>query len=159
CAMHLAASGWRRSRATAAASSATRIRAVSSIAPRRSTRRPPSPPSSAARLRPTCAASSDEWAFPPHQRADAGPRRNAVAPARHGAGAPRVLKVARRARGFLWARSSPRGSDGPPRRHFRAIVMNLRLYLLQRATAAIMAPLVLAHVAVIFYATGRGLSA
>jgi fumarate reductase subunit C len=37
--------------------------------------------------------------------------------------------------------------------------MNLRLYLLQRATAAIMAPLVLAHVAVIFYATGRGLSA
>jgi fumarate reductase subunit C len=37
--------------------------------------------------------------------------------------------------------------------------MNIRLYILQRATAAIMAPLVLAHLAVIFYATSRGLSA
>lgn len=37
--------------------------------------------------------------------------------------------------------------------------MNVRLYILQRATAAIMAPLVLAHLAIIFYATGRGLSA
>ena len=37
--------------------------------------------------------------------------------------------------------------------------MNVRLYILQRATAAIMAPLVLAHIAVIFYATSRGLSA
>jgi fumarate reductase subunit C len=37
--------------------------------------------------------------------------------------------------------------------------MNLRLYILQRATAAIMAPLVLAHLAIIFYATSRGLSA
>ena len=37
--------------------------------------------------------------------------------------------------------------------------MNVRLYILQRATAAIMAPLVLAHLVVIFYATGRGLSA
>ena len=37
--------------------------------------------------------------------------------------------------------------------------MNVRLYILQRATAAIMAPLVLAHVALIFYATRRGLSA
>ena len=37
--------------------------------------------------------------------------------------------------------------------------MIVRLYVLQRATAAIMAPLVLAHLAVIFYATSRGLSA
>jgi fumarate reductase subunit C len=37
--------------------------------------------------------------------------------------------------------------------------MNVRLYILQRATAAIMAPLVLAHVVIIFYATSRGLSA
>ena len=37
--------------------------------------------------------------------------------------------------------------------------MNVRMYVLQRATAAIMAPLVLAHIAVIFYATSRGLSA
>jgi fumarate reductase subunit C len=37
--------------------------------------------------------------------------------------------------------------------------MNLRLYIVQRATAAIMAPLVLIHLAVIFYATNRGLSA
>jgi succinate dehydrogenase subunit C len=37
--------------------------------------------------------------------------------------------------------------------------MNVRLYILQRATAAIMAPLVLAHLFVIFYATSRGLSA
>ncbi len=36
--------------------------------------------------------------------------------------------------------------------------MNVRLYILQRATAAIMAPLVLAHLFVIFYATSRGLS-
>jgi fumarate reductase subunit C len=37
--------------------------------------------------------------------------------------------------------------------------MNVRLYILQRATAAIMAPLVLAHLVVVFYATSRGLSA
>ena len=37
--------------------------------------------------------------------------------------------------------------------------MNVRLYILQRATAAVMAPLVLAHIATIFYATSRGLSA
>jgi fumarate reductase subunit C len=37
--------------------------------------------------------------------------------------------------------------------------MNVRLYVLQRATAAVMAPLVLAHIAIIFYATSRGLSA
>ncbi len=37
--------------------------------------------------------------------------------------------------------------------------MNVRLYILQRATAVIMAPLVLAHLAVIYYATSRGLSA
>ena len=37
--------------------------------------------------------------------------------------------------------------------------MNVRLYVLQRATAALMAPLVLVHVAVIFYATRQGLTA
>jgi fumarate reductase subunit C len=37
--------------------------------------------------------------------------------------------------------------------------MTIRLYILQRATAMIMAPLVLAHLAIIFYATSRGLSA
>jgi fumarate reductase subunit C len=37
--------------------------------------------------------------------------------------------------------------------------MNVRLYVLQRATAAIMAPLVLLHIAVIFYASSNGLSA
>ena len=37
--------------------------------------------------------------------------------------------------------------------------MNVRLYILQRATAVIMAPLVLAHIVVIYYATNRGLSA
>ena len=37
--------------------------------------------------------------------------------------------------------------------------MNARLYLLQRGTAALMAPLVLVHLAVIFYATRQGFSA
>jgi fumarate reductase subunit C len=37
--------------------------------------------------------------------------------------------------------------------------MNVRLYVWQRATAALMAPLVLIHIAVIFYATRKGLSA
>jgi fumarate reductase subunit C len=37
--------------------------------------------------------------------------------------------------------------------------MNVRLYLWQRATAALMAPLVAIHIAVIFYATRQGLSA
>jgi fumarate reductase subunit C len=37
--------------------------------------------------------------------------------------------------------------------------MNARLYILQRGSAAIMAPLVLLHIAVIFYATHKGLSA
>jgi fumarate reductase subunit C len=37
--------------------------------------------------------------------------------------------------------------------------MNVRLYVLQRACAVIMAPLVLAHLVIIFYATSRGLSA
>ena len=37
--------------------------------------------------------------------------------------------------------------------------MNVRLYILQRATAAVMVPLVLAHLVVIYYATSRGLSA
>jgi fumarate reductase subunit C len=37
--------------------------------------------------------------------------------------------------------------------------MNVRLYVWQRITAAIIAPLVFVHLAVIFYATHRGLSA
>jgi fumarate reductase subunit C len=37
--------------------------------------------------------------------------------------------------------------------------MNVRLYVWQRATAAVMAPLVLVHVALIFYATRQGMSA
>jgi fumarate reductase subunit C len=37
--------------------------------------------------------------------------------------------------------------------------MNVRVYLWQRATAAVMAPLVLVHIAVIFYATRYGFSA
>jgi fumarate reductase subunit C len=37
--------------------------------------------------------------------------------------------------------------------------MNARLYILQRGSAAVMAPLVLLHIAVIFYATQKGLSA
>jgi fumarate reductase subunit C len=37
--------------------------------------------------------------------------------------------------------------------------MNVRLYVWQRATAAVMAPLVLVHVAIIFYATRQGMSA
>lgn len=37
--------------------------------------------------------------------------------------------------------------------------MTARLFLLQRLTAAVMAPLVLGHVALIVYATGQGLSA
>ena len=37
--------------------------------------------------------------------------------------------------------------------------MTIRLYILQRATAVLMAPLVLAHLFIIFYATNRGLIA
>jgi fumarate reductase subunit C len=37
--------------------------------------------------------------------------------------------------------------------------MSVRLYVWQRVTAALMAPLVLMHVAVIFYATRKGMSA
>ena len=37
--------------------------------------------------------------------------------------------------------------------------MNVRLYVWQRATAALMLPLVLVHIAVIFYATRQGLTA
>jgi fumarate reductase subunit C len=37
--------------------------------------------------------------------------------------------------------------------------MNVRLYLLQRAMAVVMVPLVLAHIVLIFYATRRGLGA
>lgn len=38
-------------------------------------------------------------------------------------------------------------------------LMNVRLYILQRATAVLMVPLIIVHVIVIFYATRRGLSA
>lgn len=37
--------------------------------------------------------------------------------------------------------------------------MNVRLYLLQRLTAVLMVPLILGHIAIIFYATRKGLSA
>lgn len=37
--------------------------------------------------------------------------------------------------------------------------MNVRMYILQRATAALMVPLIAIHIAVIFYATRKGLSA
>src|SRR5262249_57634326 len=37
--------------------------------------------------------------------------------------------------------------------------VNLRLYILQRATAALLAPLVLMHLSVILYATGHDLTA
>lgn len=37
--------------------------------------------------------------------------------------------------------------------------MNVRLYVWQRGTAALMAPMVLVHLAVIFYATRQGLTA
>jgi fumarate reductase subunit C len=37
--------------------------------------------------------------------------------------------------------------------------MNIRLYIWQRGTAALLAPMVLVHLAVIFYATRQGLSA
>ena len=37
--------------------------------------------------------------------------------------------------------------------------MTMRLYLWQRATAALIAPLVLLHIAVIFYATRKGMTA
>ena len=37
--------------------------------------------------------------------------------------------------------------------------MNVRLYVWQRSTAALMLPLVLVHIAVIFYASRKGLSA
>lgn len=37
--------------------------------------------------------------------------------------------------------------------------MNVRLYVLQRVSAAVMAPLLLIHLGVIFYASNRGLSA
>jgi fumarate reductase subunit C len=37
--------------------------------------------------------------------------------------------------------------------------MNVGLYVWQRSTAALMVPLVLLHVAVIFYATRKGLTA
>jgi fumarate reductase subunit C len=37
--------------------------------------------------------------------------------------------------------------------------MNVRLYVWQRATAVLMVPLLLVHIAVIFYASRKGLSA
>lgn len=37
--------------------------------------------------------------------------------------------------------------------------MNVKLYVLQRLTAALMVPLILGHLVIIFYATRRGVSA
>jgi fumarate reductase subunit C len=37
--------------------------------------------------------------------------------------------------------------------------VNVRLYVLQRATALLMVPLILGHLAIIFYATRQGLTA
>ncbi|MGE0514608.1 MAG: succinate dehydrogenase, partial [Hyphomicrobiaceae bacterium] len=37
--------------------------------------------------------------------------------------------------------------------------MNVRLYLVQRVTAVLMAPLILGHLAIIFYASRQGLTA
>lgn len=37
--------------------------------------------------------------------------------------------------------------------------MNVRLYILQRATALAMVPLIVGHIAIIFYATRKGLTA
>lgn len=37
--------------------------------------------------------------------------------------------------------------------------MNVRLYLVQRATALLMVPLILGHLAIVFYATRKGLTA
>jgi fumarate reductase subunit C len=37
--------------------------------------------------------------------------------------------------------------------------MNVRLYVLQRATALVMVPLILGHIAIIFYASRNGVSA
>ena len=37
--------------------------------------------------------------------------------------------------------------------------MNVHLYLVQRATALLMVPLILGHLAIIFYATRKGLTA
>jgi hypothetical protein len=37
--------------------------------------------------------------------------------------------------------------------------MNVSLYVWQRATAAVMAPMVAAHIAIIFYATRHGMAA
>jgi fumarate reductase subunit C len=48
---------------------------------------------------------------------------------------------------------------GPGDKRRDDTLMNVRLYILQRATAVLMVPLILAHIAIIFYATRRGLSA
>jgi fumarate reductase subunit C len=48
---------------------------------------------------------------------------------------------------------------GPGDRRRDDTSMNVRLYILQRATAMLMVPLILAHIVVIFYATRKGLSA
>jgi fumarate reductase subunit C len=48
---------------------------------------------------------------------------------------------------------------GPGDKRRDDMSMNVRLYILQRATAMLMVPLIIAHVVVIFYATRRGLSA
>jgi fumarate reductase subunit C len=49
--------------------------------------------------------------------------------------------------------------NAPANADMGGIASNVRLYVLQRATAALMAPMVFVHLVMIFYATGRGLSA
>ena len=51
------------------------------------------------------------------------------------------------------------GPGDEPRDDILGGFMNVKLYLLQRATAALMVPLIVGHLIVIFYATRKGLSA
>ena len=148
------------SRRTAAATPATRTRAARSTAPRRSTPPPPSPASSGARCRPISGASCDvamrdaTWCPSP----PCGEGVDATCAGGHSEQLePRTMRS--------WTHPTPnpspsRGGESARRHAARADQpMNVRLYILQRATAAIMAPLVLAHLVVIYYATSRGLSA
>src|SRR4029079_10576015 len=100
------------------------------------------------------------------RRARRGPRRAA----RRGVGQRRlhVVPLARVVSRSLSALAQPDRVDRRPQapRHSGVSArqqvkrhVNVRLYILQRATAAIMAPLVLLHIAVIFYANHKGISA
>src|SRR5262249_43348305 len=104
-------------------------------------------------------------------RVDAGQRRAR----RRQCGAPRGcrrrwrlprLPLAPVLPGVLSAGAQPDRLDRRPQAPHRGRVsqgrdqgMNVRLYVWQRATAALMLPLVLVHVTVIFYATRRGMTA